>query len=35
VPLLYVLGLAPIILGFVFLNAWQRRRPSGAATQTI
>ena len=35
VPLLYVLGLAPIILGFVFLAAWQRRRPSGAATQTI
>ena len=34
VPLLYVLGLVPIFLGFVFLIAWHGRRPSGAATQT-
>jgi len=31
VPLMYVLGLTPIIAGYAFMTAWQRRRPSGAA----
>ncbi len=34
VPLLYVLGVAPIIFGFVFLLAWHGRRPFRAAKQT-
>ncbi len=35
VPLLYILVLAPIILGFIFMVQWQNRRPRGAEPVTV
>jgi lipopolysaccharide export system permease protein len=35
VPLLYVLMVAPIILGFAFMVLWQKRRPRWAKPMTV